>query len=359
MTIPSDFNAVASWLLRDLAAVQSSRQKRYGFDRAASAIFWLETPLADVWTPAGLVPHVKGVGPSSLRVINELVTTGGSATVERAVDDSGRRPDIEQRRALRSRFLSRAAVRQVLSADGPGPAVRDCQGDFQMHTHWSDGANSVSEMAEACEARGYRYAAITDHAHGLRIARGMSMDAARQQHREIERANSRRPSFRILKGIEANIDRDGQIDLTAAEAREFDLVLAAPHSALRSADDQTGRFLTAVSNPHVRVLAHPRGRMAGRRQGVVADWDRVFIEAARRGVVVELDGDPSRQDLDFAIAARALAAGCLFALDSDAHGPDELVYAETALAHARLAGIPSERIVNCWPWERVRDWLDA
>ncbi len=358
--IPSDLNAAASWLLQDLAAVQSNRQKRYGFDRAASALFWLDTPLADIWTPQGLVPKVHGVGPSSLRVIGELVATGGSPTVERAVDESGKRQDIEQRRALRERFLSRAAVRQVMSATVPaGPGLRDCLGDFQMHTRWSDGGSTVAEMAEACEARGYRYCAITDHAHGLRITRGMSMDDARAQHREIDGVNTRRPSFRIFKGIEANIDPNGQIDLTPADARAFDLVLAAPHSALRSAEDQTARFLTAMSHPHVHVLAHPRGRKAGRRQGVVADWDRIFARAAERRVAIELDGDPSRQDLDYDIAGRALAAGCLFAVDSDAHGPDQLVYAETGLAHARLAGIPADRIVNCWPLERVQDWLDA
>ena len=270
-----------------------------------------------------------------------------------------RRQEIEQARALRDRFLSRAAVLQILGGDGDESAPTVCRGDFQMHTEWSDGATTVSEMAAACEARGYEYAAITDHAHTLRIARGMSMESARAQHREIEDANDRNTAFHILKGIEANIARDGQIDVTSDEAREFDIVLAAPHSVLRSAEDQTDRLMTAVATPHVRVLAHPRGRMVGRRRGVLADWDRVFAEAARRHVAIELDGDPARQDLDFALAARALQAGCVFTVDSDAHGPDELVYAETGLAHARLAGIPRDRIVNCWPLEHVRDWLDA
>ena len=90
---------------------------------------------------------------------------------------------------------------------------------------------------------------------------------------------------------------------------------------------------------------------------MVADWDAVFGAAVQHGVAVEIDGDPSRQDLDFSLAARALAAGCLFALDSDAHTTSQLVYAETALAHARLAGIPPDRIVNCWPTPRLLEWL--
>jgi putative hydrolase len=92
------------------------------------------------------------------------------------------------------------------------------------------------------------------------------------------------------------------------------------------------------------------------RAGVQADWDRVFAEANRCGVAIELDGDPYRQDLDFGIAGRALDAGCLFALDSDAHASSQLVYAEFALAHARLAGIPAERVLNAWPPDKLLAW---
>jgi putative hydrolase len=90
---------------------------------------------------------------------------------------------------------------------------------------------------------------------------------------------------------------------------------------------------------------------------VVANWDAVFASATQRGVAIEIDGDPARQDLDHMLASRALDAGCLFALDSDAHTTPQLAYAETALAHARLAGIPVERIVNCWPLDRLQAWL--
>lgn len=105
------------------------------------------------------------------------------------------------------------------------------------------------------------------------------------------------------------------------------------------------------------MLGHPRGRMYGSRAGVQANWDDVFSAAVAAGVAVEIDGDPSRQDLDFTVARRALAAGCLFALDSDAHAVEELEAAETAIAHARLAGIPPERIINCWPLAKLLDWL--
>ena len=134
-------------------------------------------------------------------------------------------------------------------------------------------------------------------------------------------------------------------------------MLAAPHSGLRRTEDQTARLLRAVQTAGVHVLAHPRGRMAGTRSGIVADWPRVFSAAAEAGVALEIDGDPSRQDLDYEIAREALAAGCLFALDSDAHATEEFWYTDLARAHARLAGIPAERIVNCWPTARLLDWL--
>lgn len=172
---------------------------------------------------------------------------------------------------------------------------------------------------------------------------------------EVNRRNGGR--FRLLQGIEANIDATGGLDLEAEEAATFDIVLAAPHSQLRKDDDQTGRLLNALRHQAVRILAHPRGRMWGTRAGVRADWDVVFETASEHGVAIEIDGDPSRQDLDFELAGRAVAFGCLFALDSDAHTTGQLSYAETAMAHARLAAIPADRIVNCWPLERIMAWL--
>jgi len=226
-----------------------------------------------------------------------------------------------------------------------------------MHSEWSDGRPTLEQIAEACEARGYSYAAVTDHSYGLKIAGGMSMAEAAAQHEAIARVNARLGAgFRLLRGIEANIASEGTLDLTPEEAATFEVVLAAPHSRLRRNEDQTARLVAAIENPSVHILAHPRGRITGTRAGVVADWTVVFAAAARSGVAVEIDGDPARQDLDYALAADARAAGCIFALDSDAHTTSQLVYAETAIAHARLAGIPPERVVNCWPLERLLEW---
>ena len=238
-----------------------------------------------------------------------------------------------------------------------GPSLGDYRGDLQMHSVWSDGSDSLEAIIEGCLARGYQYCAITDHSYGLPIARGVSMANLARQHLEIDALNRKyQERFRMLKGIEANIRADGQVDMASEELAQLEIVVASPHSVLRTAADQTERMIAAVSTPGVHILGHPRGRMFGSRPGVSADWDRVFEAAAASGVAVEIDGDPARQDLDQALARRAVRPGCFFALDSDAHSTRELRYAETALAHARLGGVPSDRVVNTWSLDRLLEW---
>lgn len=354
-----DVNAIAGNFLRDLAYVQPSRPQMFGYKRAAAAVMSLETPLTDLMQSDGTLPKIAGIGPASTRVIREVIEMGASPTVEQAIDRGGGRADIERRRALRGHFLSRAEVLRILRLpESAGPRREDYRGDLQMHSEWSDGQPTLGEIAEGCLARGYAYAAVTDHSYGLRIAGGMSMDDVAHQHRGIEAVNAAYGDrFTLLRGIEANIDAEGGLDLKQDETALFEVVLAAPHSRLRRAEDQTARLVAAIENPCVHILAHPRGRITGSRAGIIADWDTVFAAAARAGVAIEIDGDPARQDLDHTLAARARDARCLFALDSDAHTIDQLSYADIALAHARLAEIPPERIVNCWPLDRLHAWL--
>jgi putative hydrolase len=350
---------VAGWL-RDLAFAQASPQRRWGYKRAAAAVMYLPVQIDTLLTADGMLQKIHGIGPASTRVILEVLRDGASAIVDEAVNaaEPRVRADILRRRALRSNFLSRAATEAALLAPRPQCASRaDIRCDLQMHSDWSDGSQTLAEIVETGIARGYTHAAVTDHSYGLPIAGGLSMARVAEQHREIDALNARyQGRFRLLKGIEANIRADGSVDMTSAELAQMEIVVAAPHSALRSSADQTARMLGALQTPGVHILGHPRGRMYGSRAGVVADWQRVFDAAARLGVAIELDGDPSRQDLDFDLAARALASGCVFAIDSDAHATDQWWYADIGLAHARLAGIPRDRIINCWPLARLFDW---
>jgi histidinol phosphatase-like PHP family hydrolase len=353
-----DTNSMVVGLLRDLAAVQTSKQSKWGYMRAAEAIAGLPAPLESYLQPDGTLRKIAQVGPSSTRVILEVLQTGASTTVDRAVTESGKAGIVEKSRGLRDTFLNRAEVVAALeNQELRGLSLEDYRGDLQMHSTYSDGSQTLEVIVETGLARGYEYSAVTDHSYGLPIAHGVSMARLAAQHRDIARLNEQYGGrYRLIKGIEANILADGAVDMTREERRELEIVVAAPHSALRSSADQTRRMLAAVRTPGVHILGHPRGRKYGVRPGVTADWDRIFKAAADATVAVEIDGDPSRQDVDHELARRALDAGCIFALDSDAHAPAEWAFAETAVAHARLAGIPSERVINCWPVDFLLEW---
>ena len=359
----TDTNARVAALLRELAAVQPTRQKKWAYRRAADAVLALDQPLEALLNRDGTLRKIAQVGPSSERVILEVLRTGTSETVTRALADAGSptaaTPGASGTGADDAHFLSVARVAAILADDSLAAVTReDYRGDFQMHSTWSDGRVSIAEMARACRQRGYAFCAMTDHSYGLPIAHGVSMADLRRQHQEIDTLNRRsRGRFRIFKGIEANILGDGRLDMTADELAEMELVVASPHSALRSDADQTARMLAAISTPGVHILGHPRGRQIGSRPGITVNWTRVFERAAATGVAIEIDGDPRRQDVDYTLAAQAYAAGCFIAVDSDAHAPDELAFADIALAHARLAGLPPSRIVNCWPTEHLLEWM--
>jgi histidinol phosphatase-like PHP family hydrolase len=352
-----DVNLTIASALLDLASVQDGERQRHAYTRAAYAVLGTEHPLS-ARLHDGTLEKIRYVGPSSERVILEILGAGTSPTVTAAVERSGKRTEVERRRGLRDGFLSQSVAEWLLAARLDGVIdLADYRGDFQMHSVFSDGDQTLDEIVRACMALGYTCAAITDHSYGLPVARGMSMEAAARQHEEIDALNAQFAGrFRMYKGVEANILPDGSLDLSEEERRRFEIVVASPHSGLRSASDQTDRMIAAVSLPHVHILGHPRGRKFNARPGVTADWSRVFAAAARHGVAIEIDGSIERQDVDAGLAAQAVAAGCLIALDSDAHAPLELVFARMAIAHARLARIPPGPVVNCWTDAQLEAW---
>jgi histidinol phosphatase-like PHP family hydrolase len=350
---------IAAGVLHDMAAIQGNQHAERAYKRAARAVIGLPLPISDL-VQAGTLRDVPFIGPSSARILIELVETGSSKTVETAVASSGQGAKVLKLRELRSGFLSQFAMEQALGLQAASSVVSKAvfRGDFQMHSTWSDGGESLETMAQACLALGHTCMGITDHSYGLPIARGMTMEAVIRQQREIDRLNAELAGrFRIFKGIEANILADGELDLQPEERRAFEFVVASPHSMLRRDHDQTSRMLRAVKQPAVAILGHPQGRVYNSRAGVLADWPRIFAEAARRRVAIEIDGNWHRQDVHFALARRALDAGCLFALDSDAHSVGELRFTDYSIAHARLAGVPADRVINCWSDGQLEEWM--
>lgn len=352
-------NLAAASLLYDMAALQPTERSQFGYKRAAKAIVGLPISVSDL-VGAGTVREIPFVGPASARIITELVELGRSPTVEAAIGQSARTSDVTSRRRFRGGYLSHFALHRALATPLPKKIVgrADYRGDFQMHSTWSDGVEPIGTMAEACLELGHTCLGITDHSYGLPIARGVSMADVVRQHRQVDALNARLGSrFRIFKGIEANILGDGSFDLQPAERALFEFVVASPHSLLRRSEDQTERMLKATGAAGVAILGHPRGRVFNTRPGITADWLRVFEVAASRRVAIELDGNWHRQDLDYELARHALDAGCIFALDSDAHSVGELRFSDYAIAHARLARIPAARVINCWSNEELEEWM--
>jgi putative hydrolase len=350
-----DVNLELGGLLLDMAALAGSSQRAFGYKRAAKAVFRLDrhvTPLIE----ANTFKAVPGIGPTTDRIARELIYDGMSAFVEETIRAAGQDEAIAKLRGFRQHFISRATMEEVLARGGP-PSRARYRGDFQMHSVWSDGSETLESVVEACLARGYHCAGMTDHSYGLPIAGGMSMAQVVGQHAAIDAVNATyKGRFRMFKGIETNIRTDGTVDMAPDELRLFEFVVASPHSLLRKTMDQTPRMVGAVSQPGVCILGHPQGRRFNVRPGVAADWDQVFAVAAKREVAIEIDGSWDRQDVHFELAARALDHGCLFALDSDAHSNPELTFVDIAIAHATLAGIPQKRIVNYWSEKKFLEW---
>ena len=284
--------------------------------------------------------HLALVGPWIAHQLNEWF--------EAKVDPPERPP-------LRSGFLTLAETRLTM-AEHPD-WVRAYRGDLQVHTTWSDGAGTVEEMARAAMARGYDYVAFTDHTKGLPIANGNDEAGVRTQWKEIAAVSRSLPSdFRILRAVEMNLSPDGSGDMSEDLLDELDIVVAAFHSKLRVKEDETERFLRAVANPTVHVLAHPRGRRYDVRLGLRADWSRVAVAAAERDMALEIDSWPDRQDLDIESLRAVAEAGTRVSIDTDAHSLDELAFVEFGLAAAIRAGIARERIVNFMSADEIVAW---
>jgi histidinol phosphatase-like PHP family hydrolase len=260
---------------------------------------------------------------------------------------------------MRRGFLTFA---QVTAALAPDPTwVAAPHGDLQMHTTDSDGRLPFLDMIAAAEATGLAYASITDHSESLTIAHGQDAIRLKDQGARIDAVNdelrANGSTFRVLRSIEMDVFDHGEGDMDPAALADLDVVLGAFHSKLRVRDDVTERYLAALRNPDVHVLAHPTTRMFGRRAGLVADWHRVFAEAARLGKAVELDATPRRQDLPVDLARIAVAEGVQwFSMGSDAHEAAELENLCFAMAIAILAGVPRDRVLAYRSADEVVAW---
>jgi DNA polymerase (family 10) len=232
----------------------------------------------------------------------------------------------------------------------------DLHGDLHVHTDASDGTASLEDMVAAARARGLEYIAITDHARFAEVIGGLTPDGLRAQIDAIAKLNEKLKGFRVLTGIEVNIQPDGSLDLPDDLLSRLDWVIASVHSHFRQTkDEMTARLIRAVSNEHVDCLAHPTGRKIGERPPYDADWDFVFRAAAEHACALEINANPIRLDLNAELVRRAvlasqgLAAGCRFSIGSDAHAPEHFDFLRLGILTARRGWATAKDVVNTLP----------
>jgi len=236
--------------------------------------------------------------------------------------------------------------------------LTDLVGDLHMHTTASDGKASLREMVVAAIQRGLKYIAITDHSPRVSMANGLNPQRLREQWDEIDRLNREFDDFTILKGIECDILEKGGMDLPDDVLAEADWVIASVHYGQQQPREQiTDRILGALENPHVAIIAHPTGRLIGRREPYAVDLDAVFTAAAKHGKFLEINANPARLDLDDVACAAAKRHGIPIVISSDAHSTSGLDVLRYGILQARRGGLTAEDVANTRPWAKIKRML--
>jgi DNA polymerase (family 10) len=236
--------------------------------------------------------------------------------------------------------------------------LNDLVGDLHMHTTASDGKATLQEMVEAAQARGHKYIAITDHSPRVSMANGLDPKRLRAQWREIDKLNRELEDFTVLKGIECDILEKGGMDLPDDVLAEADWVIASVHYGQQQPSRQiTDRILGALENPHVSILAHPTGRLIGRREPYAVDLEEVFAAAARHGKFLEINANPARLDLDDVACAAAKRHGIPIVISSDAHSTAGLDVLRYGVLQARRGGLTAQDVANTRPWPKIKQML--
>ncbi len=219
--------------------------------------------------------------------------------------------------------------------------------DLHVHSDWSDGEAGLEDMARAAEAHGLACIAITDHLRFAQAIPGLSADDLRRQVEQVRRLNERMPKPTLLTGVEANIARDGTVDVPRDLLKDLDIVIASVHTYFRlGRKEMTERIVRAVEDDAVDVLGHPTGRLIGERPAYEADWDEVFRRAAKTGTALEVNAHPQRLDLCADLIRRALGFGVKVAIGTDAHVPGHFAFLEFGVITARRGWATAEQVLN-------------
>ncbi|MGX1881558.1 PHP domain-containing protein [Streptomyces sp. NPDC055287] len=319
-----------------LERAQAPTYRVRAFRTAAATVAALPEGEAASRAAAGSLETLKGVGPKTAQVVREALAGGVPAYLKRLEEESTG-PRTEGGEDLRALL----------------------RGDCHLHSDWSDGGSPIEEMGRTAAALGHEWAVLTDHSPRLTVANGLSPERLREQLEVVAGLNERWAPFRLLTGIECDILLDGSLDQEPELLEQVDIVVVSVHSKLRmDAAAMTRRMVAAVSNPHADILGHCTGRLiSGRgRPESQFDADEVFAACASSGTAVEINSRPERLDPPKRLLRRAVDAGVLFSVDTDAHAPGQLDWQIYGCARAEECGVPVERVVNTWAMDDLLSW---
>ncbi len=236
--------------------------------------------------------------------------------------------------------------------------LKDLQGDFHIHSDWSDGLHPIQEVALAARARGYRYMVLSDHSRSVRVAGGLSISELMEEMEEVRKLNRRLTPFKIFMGAEVDILPDGQMDYPDEVLKKLDCVIAAVHVAFRQSKAvMTRRIVRALENPYVSILAHPTTRLSGARDPIDWDLEEVIRTAVKGPTALEINCTSQRMDLNDREARRAQEAGAMLVLSTDTHSLDQLKGIEVGISIARRAWVEPRQLLNTLGPEPLAAWI--
>ena len=321
--------------------VQALRQIAFQLERAGAPTYRVRAFRRAAQVIAGLGPGEveRRIREGTLEALPGIGKTTAEVVTQAA---AGQEPEYLARVLAEAPATEHSALRAAL------------RGDCHTHSDWSDGGSPPDEMAEAARDLGHEWIALTDHSPRLTVANGLSAARLLAQLELVEELNSELAPFRILTCIEVDILEDGSLDQRADLLRRLDVVVASVHSKLRMpAGPMTRRMVAAIRNPHVTVLGHCTGRLIGpnrqgrgRRPESEFDAPVVFGACREAGVAVEINCRPERSDPPDRLLKLAAEAGCMFAIDTDAHAPGQLDWLVNGTVRAERAGITADRVIN-------------
>ncbi len=320
-----------------LEAMQEPGYRVRAFRSAASALADLTPEELAERAATGRLRELTGIGEVTERTILESLR-GEEPVYLRRLESTEGTPQVEGAAALRAAL----------------------KGDLHSHTQASDGHFTIREMADVAIELGHEYLVITDHSPRLTIANGLSTERLLAQLDQIAALNEELAPFRLLTGIEVDINEDGSLDQTDDVLAGLDVVVGSMHSALRMPSaPMTRRMVTAIANPHLDVLGHCTGRMKRRRRNrpeSTFDADIVFAAAARFDKAIEINCLPDRLDPPKRLLRLAVESGCRVSIDSDAHYLGQLAWVRVGCERAFLCGVTPDRIVNAMPVDELLAW---